>query len=412
MSVPYSSYIPPTISQILDTKVDADTLANGDVLQYNSSLRVWENSVGGGGGGGASITGTDEAAVFKSGVQQGEGDAGGITRNPTFAGYCMNLDTGNKRVGINKQNPTTTLDVNGDTNIAGIANITDGIDTLTINGEKVGLSAGINKLKFYNRNLIVPTSGLVQIDSQIKQIESSSFRSYDPDAFDVANTTDEDSIYKIKLQTGTLRQSVATAAFDIQEAFRPFAFPTGQIVEYSNKLPLQKPIIISRNLGPQTLAPATIRVVSAFGRRRNAPFFDDGMTYDPCNMRAKLTGTGWNSAGAPVVYRVADLKLGFTISWNIHGTWAGGGGGLLHRGDVYITQYRNGVLLYNHLVQQLEQEGEIWWIGKKTFLGWDTTSGEDFDPLTDYYEVELTNQGGVDLTYNSALVEIECWLAQ
>jgi hypothetical protein len=129
-------------------------------------------------------------------------------------------------------------------------------------------------------------------------------------------------------------------------------------------------------------------------------------------MRAKLTGLGWNSAGAPVVYRVADLKLGFTISWNIHGTWVAGGGGLLHRGDVYVVQYRNGVVLYNHLVQQLEQSGEIWWIGKKTFLGWDTTAGEDFDPLTDYYEVELANQGGVDLTYNSAQVEIECWLAQ
>ena len=94
------------------------------------------------------------------------------------------------------------------------------------------------------------------------------------------------------------------------------------------------------------------------------------------------------------------------------GPWVGGGGGLSHRGDVYVVQYRNGVVLYNHLVQQHEQETEIWWVGTKTFLGWDATDGEDFDPVTDYYEVELTNQGGVDLTYNSAQVEIECWLAQ
>jgi hypothetical protein len=413
MSVPYSSYVPPTLGQIKDTKINADTLANGDVLQYNSSVNAWENAVGGGGGGGASITGSDEAAVFKSGIQQGEGDAAGITRNPTFAGYTMNLDTGNKRVGINKQNPTTTLDVNGNVDVAGIANFTDNLQTITISEQKIGVSsAAPNELKLYSANLPAVPSGLTTIDSVIKKTGSSAWRSYDPDAFDAPNTTDQDSIYKIKLQDGTTRQTVATTAFDIQEPFRPLSFPTGQIVEYSNKLPLQKPIIISRNLGPQTIAPAGVRVITSFGLRRNAPFFDDGMTYDPCNMRAKLTGVGWNSAGAPVVYRVADLKLGFTISWNIHGTWFGSGGGQLHRGDVYVVQYRNGVVLYNHLVQQLEQEDEIWWIGKKTFLGWDATAGEDFDPLTDYYEVELTNQAGIDLTYNSAQVEIECWLAQ
>jgi hypothetical protein len=406
-TIPYSTKPIPTIGQLRNVNINPATLVNGQVVSYNSTTSVWENTAGGGGGGGAVISGTDDAVVFKNG-SNGDAVSNGITKNTALNGYTASVDTTNKRLAINHTAGaiSETLEVNG----TGL--FTDGIDSLKIDGDKVGLSTGINKLRFYNRNLITPTSGLVQIDSQIKQIESSSFRSYDPDAFDTPNTTDLDSIYKIKLEGGTIRQTVATPAFDIQEAFRPLSFPTGQIVEYSNKLPLQKPIIISRNLGPQTIAPATVRVVTSFGLRRNAPFFDDGMTYDPCNMRAKLTGVGWNSAGAPVVYRVADLKLGFTISWNIHGTWVGGGGGLLHRGDVYVVQYRNGVILYNHLVQQLEQEGEIWFVGKKTFLGWDVISGEDFDPLTDYYEVELANQGGVDLTYNSAQVEIECWLAQ
>ena len=108
MTVPYSSYTPPTMGQIKDSKINVDTLANGDILEYNSTERVWQNAVGGGGGG-ASITGSDEAAVFKSGVNTGEGDAGGITRNPTFAGYTMNLDTTNKFVGINLQNPSVQL---------------------------------------------------------------------------------------------------------------------------------------------------------------------------------------------------------------------------------------------------------------------------------------------------------------
>ncbi len=403
MTVPYSTKPIPTVGQLRDVDINNNTLSTGQVISYDSADGVWKNTPGGGGGG-ATITGTDNAVVFKNGVN-GDAVSDGITKTVGLAGYTINLDTTSKRVGINKINPAATLDVNG------IALFDDATETLKIQGDLVGLSAGTETLKLYSHNTPAGTA-LTEVDSSNLKISSSAFRSYDPDSFDLANTQDTNSIYKMKLQGGTTRQTVATPAFDIQEPFRPLAFPTGQVVEYQNKVPLQKPIIISRNLGPQTVAPATIRVVTSFGSRRNAPFFDDGMIYDPCNMRAKLTGTGWNSAGAPVVYRVADLKLGFTVSWNIHGTWVGGGGGLSHRGDIYVVQYRNGGVLRNHLVQQLEQEAEIWWIGKKTFLGWDVSAGEDFDPLTDYYEVELANQGGVDLTYNSALVEIECWLAQ
>ena len=404
MTIPYSTKPVPTLGEIRNVNINTNTLATGQVVAYNSSTQLWENSVGGGGGGGATISGTDNAVVFKNGVN-GDAPSDGITKSVAAGGYTINLDTSNKRVGINKINPTTTLDVDGE------ADFTDNSQTIKISEELIGLTTGTNELKLYSGNLPAVVDGLTSVDSVNKKVSSSALRSLDPTAFDVANSSDLDSVYKIKLQDGTDRQGVATPAFDIQEPFRPLAFPTGQIVEYQNKVPLQKPIIISRNLGPQIIAPAGSRVVTAFGIRRNAPFFDDGMTYDPCNMRAKLTGVGWNSAGAPVVYRVADLKLGFTISWNIHGTWTGPGAPL-NRGDVYVIQYRNGVVLYNHLVQQLEQETECWWIGKKTFLGWDATALEDFDPTTDYYEVELSNLAAVDLQYNSAFVEIECWLAQ
>lgn len=402
----YSTRGEPQVAQLLDTEINFNTLTAGDVLTWEATEEVWINAAGGGGGGG--IVGTDDDALFKQGGNANT-FTNGITRNPANTGRALTLDTANLRLGIGGSgvatNPTNTLEVQG------TARVASGTDELEINGEKIGLIAGTNKLALFNNNLPAVPSGLVQVDSLVKQLESSSFRSYDPDNFDVANTTDIDSIYKIKLQDGTTRQSVPTTAFDIQEPFRPLSFPTGQIVEYQNKVPLCKPICISRNLGPQIIAPAAVRVVSSLGSRRNAPFFDDGMHYDPCNMRAKLTGTGWNSFGAPVEYRVADLKVGWTITWNIHATWTGPGAPL-NRGDVYIVQYRNGVVLYNHLVQQLEQDGESWWCGTKTFMGWDATAGEDFDVLTDYYEVELANLAAVDLQYNSARCEAECWIAQ
>ncbi len=402
MSGIYSPLPITQLDQLYDVVIDPATLTAGQIISWNSTDEVWKN-VAGGGGGGISITGSTDAVVFRTATGDGVAEGDGIFKNAGTAGYTMNLDRSNKRVGVNTATPVTTLDIGGNAQVVGS-------DTIKLENDTLGIITGAGDLKLYSGNLPAVADGLTTINSVDKKTGSSAFRSYNPATFDLANTTDENSVYKIQLRDGTERQAVATPAFDIQEAFRPLAFPTGQIVEYQNKVPIQKPIIISRNLGPQTILPATTRVVTSFGVRRNAPFFDDGMTYDPCNMRAKLTGVGWNSAGAPVVYRNARAKLGFTISWNIHGTWLGAG----NRCDVYVVQYRNGAILYNHLVQQLEQDREVWCIGKKTFLGWDVTAGEDFDPTTDYYEVELANMSGTgtNLTYNSALVEIECWLAQ
>jgi hypothetical protein len=403
-NIPYSTKPVPTLGELRNVNINPATLVSGQVVAYNSTTQLWENSAGGGGGG-ATITGTDNAVVFKSGLN-GDAPSDGITKQVASGGFTMNLDTTSKRVGINKINPATTLDVGG------IAQFTDNLQTITISEQKIGLTtAGPNELKLYSHNLPAVVSGLTTIDSNVKKTGSSAFRSYNPDAFDAPNTTDEDSIYKIKLQNGTTKQSVGTPAFDIQEDYAGIlGFPSGQVVEYQNKVPLNKPICVCRTAGPQVVAPATIRVVSSLGTQRGAPFFDDNVVYDPCQMRAKLTGgTGWNSFGAPVAYRVADLKVGWTINWSIHGTWSSGSS---NRCDVYVVQYRNGVLLRNILVQQLESDVEFWCIGSRTFLTWSPSFVEDFDVLTDYYEVEITNQSTHDFTFNQADITAECWLAQ
>ena len=404
MTIPFSTKPVPTIGQLRDVNINPTTLTSGQVVSYDATTQLWVNSAGGGGGG-ATITGTDNAVVFKNGLN-GDAPSDGITKQVASGGFTMNLDTTAKRVGINKINPATTLDVGG------IAQFTDNLQTITISEQKIGLTtAGPNELKLYSHNLPAVVSGLTTIDSNVKKTGSSAFRSYDPDNVDVANTTDENSIYKIQLSLGTTKQSAATAAFDIQENYAGIlGFPTSQVVEYQNKVPLNKPICVCRSAGPQVVAPATVRVVSSLGTQRGAPFFDDNVIYDPCQMRAKLTGgTGWNSFGAPVAYRVSDLKVGWTINWSIHGTWASGSS---NRCDVYINQYRNGVALRNILVQQLEADVEFWCIGSRTLLSWTTALNEDFDPTLDYYEVEISNQSTHDFTFNQADITAECWLAQ
>ena len=399
---PYSTKPVPLLGELRDVNINPATLVSGQVVSYNATTQLWENNAGGGGGG-ATITGTDNAVVFKNGLN-GDAPSDGITKQVASGGFTMNLDTTSKRVGINKINPATTLDVGG------IAQFTDNLQTISISEQKIGLTtAGPNELKLYSANLPAVPSGLTTIDSVIKRTGSSAFRSYNPDAFDAPNTTDEDSIYKIKLSTGTTKQSVATSAFDIQENYSAtLGFPTSQIVEYQNKVPLNKAICVSRSAGPQVVAPANVRVVSSLGTYSGV-FFTDTCVYDPCQMRAKKTGNSWLSFGAPVVYRVSDLKVGWTINWSIHGTWASGSS---NRADVYIIQYRNGVLFRTILVQQLEADIEFWCIGSRTLLSWTTSLNEDFDPTTDYYEVEISNQSTHDFTFNQADITAECWLAQ
>lgn len=407
-----------SLNQLNDVVIDKNTLINGQGILYNSTSKKWENSDISGGGGGGGLTGTNLAALFLDGTQGNAfGDA--ITSNVGATGFAMNVDRTNKRIGINKNNPTVTLDVAGNSilggnlTVNGTADFTDNSQTIKISEEKIGLTTGTNELKLYSSNLPATLEGLTTVDSTNKKTSSSAFRTYDPVAPDVANTTDTNSYYKMRLRAGTDRQTIATPAFDIQEVFPaapPLEFPTQQVVEYQNKVPLHKPICMMRTAGPIIVSPATARVVSVLGQQRGVPFFDDSVLYDPLNMRSRLTaGTGWNKWGAPVVYRVPDLRVGWTISWSIHGTWTSGAS---NRCDLYLNQFRNGALFRTILIHQLEADREFWLVGKRTFLTWTSALNEDFDPTTDDYELEIANQGAHDFIFNEATCEAECWIAQ
>jgi len=402
MSVPYSSYVPPTLGQIKDTKINTDTLANGDVLQYNSSLNVWENAVGGGGGG-ASITGTDEAAVFKSGIQQGEGDAAGITRNATLAGYTMNLDTVNKFVGINKANPSVQLD------IAGAVHITDGTNKIEIDGENIGIISGTDNLVLFSHNQSGTLHANLEVNSNRKLASAACWRSYEPALFDTAISQVTGGLYKIKLRRGQDKWA-GGAPFDIQENYNPvLGFPTGQIVEYQNKAPITGARIYGRVATGVAVAPATTYTISSFG---NTASFQDQMLYDPMQMRSRKIGNGWVYAGAPTVWRREEKKLIFTIKWYIEGTYPNDR--KQNVVQVYANQYRNGSLLRAYQIHQTPGD-EVVHIhsGERTFFTHTTALNEDFNPATDDWLVEIANQSGVD-DFTSTLnnVEIICYEAQ
>jgi hypothetical protein len=403
MSVPYSSYVPPTLGQIKDTKINTDTLANGDVLQYNSSLNAWENAVGGGGGGGASITGTDEAAVFKSGIQQGEGDAAGITRNATLAGYCINLDTTNKFVGINLQNPSIQLD------IAGGMHITDGANKIEIDGENIGIISGTDSLTLFSHNASAVQKAALKIDSSAKIALNGCWVSYNPITFDAPVSSTLTGLYKIKLDRGQDKWDGA-APFDLQENYNSIlGFPTGQIVEYQNQAPITGARIYGRVATGVAVAPASTYTISLYG---NTVSFQDRLLYDPMQMRSRKIGSAWVYAGAPTVWRQADTKLIFTIKWYIEGTYPTRRNNNIVQ--VYANQYRSGSLLRAYQIHQTPGDEAVHiHSGERTFYTHIPTLNEDFNPATDDWLVEIANQSGVD-DFTSTLnnVEIICYKAQ
>lgn len=44
----YARQAPPVLSQVLDVNIDPATLANGNIIQYNSTTGLWDNASGGG----------------------------------------------------------------------------------------------------------------------------------------------------------------------------------------------------------------------------------------------------------------------------------------------------------------------------------------------------------------------------
>ena len=405
-NIPYSTKPVPTLGELRDVNINPATLVSGQVVSYDAPSQQWVNSAGGGGGG-ATITGTDNAVVFKNGAN-GDAPNNGITKQVASAGYTMNLDTTNKRVGINKINPSTSLDVGGNSEFTSSF---PGTDTTSINGNLIGVITGTNALTLYSSNLPAVAEGTTTIDSTNKKTSSSAWKSYDPVAFDAPNTTDTDSIYKVKLQLG-MDKEPGGGLFDLQENYNTLGtgFPTGQITEYQNKMNINNPIIIGRVATGAVITPASVYTISSFGTQFGAPFFHDRVYYDPMQMRSRKSGSGWVWAGAPTIYRVADTKLGWTIKWYFEGIWSGSSAN--NRLHMYCNQYRSGALLRTFLVGVSNNADSCFMNGERTFAGWQSFAGEDFDVLTDDWLIEIANQGTNDITENLAQVELRCWLAQ
>ena len=400
MSVPYSTRPYPTLAQVLDVDINPDTLVSGQVITWNDTTQYWQNTAGGGGGG-ATITGTDNAVVFKNGTD-GDAPNDGITKQVASAGYTMNLDTSNKRVGVNKNNPAVNLDVNG------VAQFANGGDTLKIDGDLAGLSVGTNTLKLYSHNLPTPADGLTEINSSRKLITSSSLLSKDPRLFDAPNGQDLGAFYKIMLRRGFNLQPAGHPLWDEQLSFdaTQTQFPTGQIVEYHDTLPRDFKRIVGRTATGVAIAPANVYVISNFGSTFS---FQDRCIYDPCMMRSRKTGNGWVWAGAPTQYRDAEVKAMLKVRWYFEGRWQGPSAN--NRVDMYVNQYRSGVLLRAYLVAISNNADSCFMSGERLFMG-QANYGEDIDWGRDDFQVEMSNQGAFDIEVNLAQVELEWIRAQ
>jgi len=395
----YSTQAQPTVAQILDTAIDPVTLNTGDGLVYDATDQLWKNQPGGGGGG-STITGTNDAVVFKNGTN-GDADNTGITRLPTGFGYTVNLDTANKRVGVNKQSPAYTLDVGGDTRI------TSGSNIFGLTSSGIGNLSPSNSLFFYSHNTPAPSNALFIMDSQNKIFQGAGLRTYNPTAPDSVLPIDKNSFYKVRLSRG-MDKEPGGVLFNTQEDYNNIlGFPTGQMTEYQNQMNINKPIIIGRVATGASVPVAGVYAISSFGGTTS---FQDRLFYDPMQMRSRKVATTWVFAGAPTVYRVSGTKLGWNIKWYFEGQWASSNSN--NRLHMYCNQFRNGALFKTFLVGISNNADDCFMSGERTFLSWSSSFNEDFDVLTDDWLVEVANQGQHDIIVNLAQVELSCWLAQ
>lgn len=395
MTVPYSSPQPQSLVTLPDTNIVQPT--NGQVLAYDAGRKLWINNTGGGGGG-ATINGTNDAVVFKDGIN-GDADAAGITRT-AGANFTMNLDTANKRVGIGITAPAVPLDVRG------VCQITDSVDTLKIDGDEVG-NVGANTLKLYSNNTTT-ADALTEIDAQAKKCESSTFRSKNPTSNDAPNGTDTAGIYKISLRRG-FPQQAGGGLWDQQESYDPTqtSFPTGQTTEYQNTLPIPFPVIIGRTATGVQITPASVYVISNFG---STVLFADRCIYDPCQMRSRKQLNGWVWAGAPVQYRSEETRAMLNVKWFFQGRWSGSN--TANRVHLYVNQFRSGVLLRQYLCHISNNADSAIFSGERTFMGF-ANYGEDIDWGRDDFQVEIANQAPSDnIRVDLAQCELKFILAQ
>ena len=253
--VPYSSPIVPTIGQIKNVSLDLNTLADGDVIKYDSATNVWINGLNGGGGVGISINGINDDVVFKN-LTNGDTFTGGISRNKAIAGKAMNLDTTNFRVGIggasNALNPVNTCEIYGDARIKEKA---PGTNEIVISGDNIGNLLGGSTLRLYSNNSIVPED-IVEVDGFNRTCSvGGTMRTLVPTAFDFPNSTIVDGLYKMKLDNGV--NLFSGAFFDPQNPFNAASvgFPAGATLEYQNQQLINGSIVVCRNAIASPFAP-------------------------------------------------------------------------------------------------------------------------------------------------------------
>jgi hypothetical protein len=298
------------------------------------------------------------------------------------------------------------LDVTGgDMEIQGSA------DTIKVSENTIGVTTGSNPLVLYSDNTTTADS-VTEVDALAKLVSSSTLVSLPPNTFDAPNGTNQDGFYKIQLRRGMDLWS-GVAPFSRQNTFGSVQteFPTGQIVEYQNKRPIQYPAILSRVATGVEVVPATTYVISLYGVY-NGGAFEDRMIYDPLGMRAFINPTnGWTTAGAPSLFRGSDVKCLMRCKWNFKGRWSGPSA--QNRAEIYINQYRNGALLRAFQVAISNNDDTCVINGERTFIGFHSAYGEDFDCSTDWYEFEVANMSPANnVSADYAHTEVEFILAQ
>jgi hypothetical protein len=399
----YSTRGEPQVAQLLDTEIDFTTLAAGQVLTWEATEEVWINAAGGGGGG---IVGTDDDALFKQGGNANT-FTNGITRDPANSGRALCLDTANLRLGVgggnNAVNPVNTLEVDGAVRVKNAA------EEIVLDSNSVGLiNAGTN-LKLYSNN-DTSTDASVEVNGNDKSLfVGGTMQVNFPSAFDAPNGTNELGLFKLKLQNGYNLGGIAP--FDAQNPLNnALGFPSGRVLVYQDAMPTQNTKILGRIASGVTIAPGSNYVISSFGQ---VVAFADRMYSDPTNMRSRLVGSSWLYAGAPVYWRHSTDKQMVNVKGYFQGVWQGGFDPA-NKLDMYVHQYRNGVLLRSYLLcQNRSGDGDCIMSGERTFLGFSASFGEDFEPLTDDFGADVINQSpliGNDIVLGLAQIEIECIL--
>jgi len=299
---------------------------------------------------------------------------------------------------------------------AGLLDVTGGnmeiigsTDTIKVSENSIGVKNGSNPLILYSDNTTT-TEAVTSIDASAKSVSSSTLVSLPPTVFDSPNGTNQDGIYKIKLRRG-MDLWGATPPFSRQSTFGSLQteFPTGQTIEYQNKRPIQYPAILSRVASGVEVVPASTYIISLYGAFQS---FEDRMIYDPLGMRAFINATnGWTTAAAPSLFRSRETKCLMRCKWNFKGRWSGSSA--QNRAEIYINQYRSGALLRTFQVAISNNDDTCVINGERTFIGFNSSFGEDFDCSADWYEFEVANMSSANnISVDYAHTEVEFILAQ